>query len=108
VTALETAATRLGARVSVIGQRALAGAADPARLGQMLGSLYDAVDCDALSPDAARELQRLAGVPVFDGLAGDGHPLRALVPALLDTEQALAPDDALSSLLQAALIETMS
>ena len=105
---LEIAVTRLGARVSVIDQRALVIAPDPSRLGRLLGNLYDAVDCDALSPEEARELQRVAGVPVFDGLACADHPIRSLLPTLQATEKALGPDEALSSLLQAALLETMS
>jgi len=58
----EAAALRLGARVSHIGPRALAPVAVPERLARMLGSLYDAVDCDALSPDEARWLQRQAAI----------------------------------------------
>lgn len=105
---LEAAAAGLGARVSVIGPRELVGASDRTRLGRMLGSLYDAVDCDALSPDQARELQRISGVLVFDGLAGEGHPLKSLVPALQELERDLSANEALASLLKAALVATMS
>ena len=76
----------------------------------MLGSLYDAVDCCALGPERALVLQRLAGVPIFDGLGASGHRIRALLPALDDMD---APDsssgaDKLTRLLQAVLVETVA
>jgi ornithine carbamoyltransferase len=46
---------------------------------RMLGQLYDAVDCCSLTPAAADQLERHAGVPVFDGLARVDHPLGLLV-----------------------------
>jgi ornithine carbamoyltransferase len=108
--ALEQAARGLGARVSHIGLDALGGAGDHAALARMLGNLYDAVDCCALPPARALELQRLAGVPVFDGLGGRDHRVRELLPALDEAEEPEAPTpdpDKLTSLLQAVLLETM-
>jgi ornithine carbamoyltransferase len=107
---LEQAARGLGARVSHIGLHALGGAGDHAALARMLGNLYDAVDCCSLAHARALELQRLAGVPVFDGLGSRGHRVRALLPALDEADEPQAPAadaDKLTSLLQAVLLETM-
>lgn len=108
---VERAATGLGARVSYISLDALSFAPEHHALARVLGSLYDVIDCSALSPDRARELQRLASIPVFDGLACDRHPLRDLLPALAgaaDDGVASTEDENLNSLLQAALIETLA
>ncbi len=42
-------------------------------IAHLLGRMYDAVDCAGLTFDAAAEIERLAGVPVFNGLTGPGH-----------------------------------
>jgi ornithine carbamoyltransferase len=108
---LEDAARRLGARVSHIRLDALGGTGDHAALARVLGSLYDAVDCCTLAPARALELQRLAGVPVFDGLAGSGHRVRALLPALRDGGDSpvdAAPGADITCLLQAVLLEAMA
>lgn len=101
------AATGLGARVSFIPLDALAIAPGQDALARVLGSLYDAIDCRALSPERARELQGLASIPVFDGLARSGHPLHDLL-ATLDDGAGDADGENLNSLLQAALIEAMA
>ena len=79
--ALHEAAQELGARVAEVrfaeppGTRPRDGVR---QLARMLGRLYDAVDCAALPPPAVREIEQEAGVPVYDGLALDDHPARAL------------------------------
>lgn len=106
----ERAAAGLGARVSRIGATALL--EGPERAGhaaRMLGSLYDAVDVVPFAPKQARELQEVAGVPVFADLGGDGGPLHRLLPAFEQTQPACGPaEDALLRLVQAVLVETMS
>ena len=79
-TPIHQAATELGARVAQVRHwhDGGVGAAQVQQLGRTLGRLYDAIDCPALPPALLRELQLAAGVPVFDGLDGDAHPLRAL------------------------------
>jgi len=100
---VEQAARELGARVSRISPDALEGEAGHP-LARILGSLYDAIDCDCLSAERARQLQSLAGIPVFDGLAAAGRPLAGLAKTLAGPD----PDeDAFTCLLQAALIETV-
>lgn len=103
----ERAATGLGARVSHIGPEAVhVGDGRDEIAARLLGSLYDAVDCAALPAEAARQLQRIAGVPVFSDLGGDDSPLRALLPALALE----SPDDpdTLLHLVQAVLLETVA
>lgn len=89
------AATALGARVARI---------DPAQPGtdmaRLIEHLYDAIDCEALPPGFAIELQERLAVPVFDGLAREDHPMFAL----------LAQDGAALDrrvLRQAALVSTL-
>jgi len=73
----EQAAQELGARVSRIPVQDLrdAGARDALRV---LARLYDAVECEHASADAATALQHALGVPVFNGLAAPGHALMRL------------------------------
>jgi ornithine carbamoyltransferase len=104
----ERAATALGARVSRIGSGALMQGRTPTPAARMLGSLYDAIDVVPFSPEQARELQQIAGVPVYADLGGEGGPLRCLLPALEQAQPASLPaDDALLRLVQAVLVKTM-
>jgi ornithine carbamoyltransferase len=105
------AAAALGARVSRIGAQALCRADDRRALARMLGSLYDAVDCSDLDAARALELHELAGVPVFDGLAEEGNPLRALLPQLAEDtahDTGATQEDRLAALVQAVLLETVA
>jgi len=79
-TPMQQAATELGARVAQVRHwhDGGVGALQVQQLGRTLGRLYDAIDCPALPPALLHELQEAAGVPVFDGLDADTHPLRAL------------------------------
>jgi ornithine carbamoyltransferase len=90
--AFAEAATQLGARVARIE------AAQPdAGRARLIEHLYDAVDCEALPPGFARELQEHLSVPVFDGLARDDHPMLVLLDGTLDRRV----------LVQAALVSTL-
>jgi ornithine carbamoyltransferase len=106
----ERAATGLGARVSRIGSAALLEGRERAlHAARMLGSLYDAVDVLPFAPEQARELQEIAGVPVYADLGADGGPLHRLLPVLECAQPAgCAPDETLLRLVQAVLVETMS
>jgi ornithine carbamoyltransferase len=71
---LRDAATALGAKVSSLLFDAVRGVNGSS--SRLLGKLYDAVDCaGAASP---KDVERDAGIPVFNGLGGDRHPARAL------------------------------
>lgn len=56
---------------------------------RVLGRLYDAIDCCDLPRSVVEQIEREAGVPVLDGLAGAAHPLRLLADVM--TLQALRP-----------------
>ncbi|UUX97403.1 hypothetical protein [Aquabacterium sp. J223] len=91
---LQQAARALGAQVSRVHSQGR-----PATLGdtaRLLGRLYDAVDCRGLDGEAVRQLDRDAGIPVFNDLAHGDHPLGAL--AELATLQELAGQRPLSAL----------
>lgn len=97
------AAVALGARVSRLSQDAAL--LQDSGLGtipasRMLGRLYDAVECDHLTPDGAARLQREVGVPVYNALARPDHPLQQLMPAPIDAADR-------KYLVQAALLHTM-
>ncbi|WOB06042.1 hypothetical protein [Piscinibacter gummiphilus] len=66
------AATALGARVAHIRPSV------SQETAQLLGRLYDAIECEGLTGDALRDIDRSAGRPVFNGLGEPGHPLRVL------------------------------
>ena len=70
---MRDAATELGAKVTSLHAE---GAPSLNRSSRLLGRLYDAVDCAA--PVSPKEVELEAGIPVFNGLGGDGHPARAL------------------------------
>lgn len=106
----ERAATGLGARVSRIGSAMLLDGRERAHhAARMLGSLYDAVDVVPFAPAQARELQEIAGVPVYADLGGDAGPLQRLLPQFEGAQGAgCPPDETLLRLVQAVLVETMS
>lgn len=74
------AAAGLGARVALVrpGLGSDSPAADVATTARMLGRLYDALECQGLDPALVAQLASAAGVPVFDGLAGEAHPTARL------------------------------
>jgi len=106
------AAEALGARVSHIDSEALRRPGDLSALARMLGSLYDAVDCGELEAGRALELQALAGVPVFTGLACHHRPLWSLAPELAGeraiADRAAAEREDLTALVKAVLLETVA
>ncbi|BEP65050.1 hypothetical protein GmRootV213_56040 (plasmid) [Variovorax sp. V213] len=60
-------------------------------LSQMLGRLYDAIDCSSLSPAEVRQIERHAGVPVFDDLESADHPARAMADLMTLREHGCTP-----------------
>jgi len=77
---LHRAALDLGARVAHVrlGPPIEATGTKFRGLSQMLGRLYDAIDCSELAPAEVRLIEQHAGVPVYDDLEGPNHPARAL------------------------------
>jgi ornithine carbamoyltransferase len=74
------AAEGLGAAVARIGPFA-ARLTDPAEArgtARTLGQLYRAVLCEGFSRATLMQLERWAGVPMFDAVAGELHPTRLL------------------------------
>jgi ornithine carbamoyltransferase len=80
----QRAATELGAQVAHVrpGESQIERISHAARL---LGRLYDAIDCEGLDDATLQQIDREAGVPVFNGLADDAHPTRVLA-TLLDLQ----------------------
>lgn len=106
----DAAASALGARVAHI-MPAPSWLHSEAPLGpetaRLLEHLYDAVDCEELPAGFAQRLQAQLGVPVFDGLARDDHPVFALLPRVADQDQAPVDDDR-RALVQAALVGALT
>lgn len=96
--AFDRAATELGAQVTQIrpSESLLAEAGDAKRTAGMLGRLYDAIDCSGLPNELLLTLEREAGVPVFNGLAGGEHPVRVLAELLALRALGQRPLDTLS------------
>ena len=107
----EIAATRLGARVSWIMSDLLLDDTSQAAAARVLPRLYDALECNSMSAERALELHRQVGVPVYLDLGGARHPIRGLLCAIAsDTEAApdRSPDEDLTLLMQAVLVETLT
>jgi ornithine carbamoyltransferase len=49
---------------------------------QMLGRLYQAVECEGIASGVVADLGSAAGIPVYDALASRRHPLAALADSL--------------------------
>lgn len=101
--AFRHAAMDLGARVATIRPKLTAHSRpdEIAHTARILGRLYDAIECQGMAEALVAAISRSAGIPVFDGLAGDQHPIAALAP-LLGIDVPPAAQRAL--LLQAALL----
>lgn len=96
---LESAAAALGARVSHLRMEpeALEGDDTTAR---MIARLYDAVECEGLSAEAAGRLQQEIGIPVYAGLGRPDHPLTPLLEQSDEAQRVY--------LLQALLVHTIA
>ena len=86
--AFDRAAVDLGAHVAHLRPRdsGLASGDDVPATARMLGRLYDAIECEGLDSAVVGELDRHAGVPVFDGLALPEHPTRVLADLMTMAE----------------------
>ena len=101
------AATELGAHVAHV-RPSLSTFMTPQEIHDMarlLGRLYDAVECQGLTPAQVQSVGKDAGVPVYDGLASSTHataPLATLLVGIgpLTTRRRFV--------LQAMLVQTMA
>lgn len=101
------AATALGAHVAFV-QPGLTDRSTPEQIrvtAQLLGRLYDAVECQGLSTTLVQRFREIAGVPVYDGAATAGHATAALVDRL-DGSDSRA--DKRRALLQALLVRSIA
>lgn len=99
------AAQALGAKVSHLRPSLGAASSDAevATTARMLGRLYDAVEFLQGPPALARRIGREAGVPVFDGIAGEAHASAVLAIRL----EGLPPEQARRCLVQALLLAAL-
>jgi ornithine carbamoyltransferase len=72
---------------------------------RLFGRLYDAVECQGLPRAAIGQLRQHSDVPIYEGLAGAGHPT-VTVATLLDA--ALPADERRRLVLQAALWRSLT
>jgi ornithine carbamoyltransferase len=79
VTYLDPAGSQIGHKESV---------KDTARV---LGRMYDAIEFRGYSQEAVEDLQRYAGVPVFNGLTDEYHPTQMVADVLTMRENADRP-----------------
>jgi ornithine carbamoyltransferase len=101
-----TAASDLGAHVSHVRPRLgdLKQLDDLEHTAQMLGRLYDGIECQGLAPALVEVVGREAGVPVYDGVASEHHPTARLA-GQLDGEP---PDRLRQLMLQTVLLSTLA
>ncbi|MDM0116338.1 hypothetical protein QTI66_29715 [Variovorax sp. J22R133] len=95
-TPLQRAAQELGVRVAWVRFLDTGMPLDIRALGRALGRMYDAIDCESLPAPTVREIAHSAGVPVFDGLDQDDHPVHAIADLMTLYEHPLPPATPLS------------
>ena len=104
----DTAARELGARVSRVESGADWARDDAApEAAHLLARLYDAIGCEDVPAGLASRLEQRVGLPVFDGLASDAHPVAQLVPRFAADAAHPDPLDR-RFLLQAVLVEALA
>ena len=100
------AASELGAHVAHIGMSLSepSGAQEVAHTARMLGRLYDAVECQGLDSALVQQMADVAGIAVYDGLAGNERLISRLAAQL--GGEAAAGDNR-RFVLQALLLHTI-
>jgi ornithine carbamoyltransferase len=101
------AASTLGARVAQL-PPSLTELSTPEQVqhtAQLLGRLYDGIECIGMSPDLVRRIGVAANVPVFEGLSSHDHPT-ALLAARLDPRRSI--EDNRCAVMQAVLIAALA
>jgi ornithine carbamoyltransferase len=74
------------------------------RTARMLGKLYDAVECQGMTPDLVRQMGDGAGVSIYDGIATPDHPTAKLAEHL---DGGAEPGENRRFVLQALLLNTI-
>lgn len=101
------AASRLGAKV--VRLNTVASKLDTphgvARTAPLLGRLYDAIECLDIPPDLVRQIGDAAGVPTFEAISSERHPIADLAARL---DAALPLDDRHCAVLQAVLVGVLA
>jgi ornithine carbamoyltransferase len=84
VASFRSAAAELGAHVSHIRPSLsdLSTAEEVRRTSQLLGRLYDAVECQGIAGALVGELRKDAGIPIYNGVTGARHPTARLAEQL--------------------------
>jgi ornithine carbamoyltransferase len=77
---------------------------DVEHTAHLLGRLYDAVECQGMTPALVQQLQAGAGVPVYDGIAASRHPSAGLAKQL--AEEA-GEADSRRFIVQAVLLDSL-
>ncbi len=87
------AAAALGAQVAHIrpSSSRITQANESHETAVVLGRLYDAIECEGMPLSLVQEVERSAGRPVFNGLAGANHPLRVLGDLMTMREHSAKP-----------------
>lgn len=101
------AATELGATVSYIpaSLKETSSPQDIDATAQLLGRLYDAVECQGMPAAVVRRLAMAAPIPIFQGLATPEHPGAELAKALPGTA---LPGEKREWVLQAMLLRSIA
>jgi ornithine carbamoyltransferase len=103
---VRVAAMRLGAQVTHLRpDESRLAESEVIHTAQMLGRLYDAIDCESMPPALVAQIDRNAGVPVFNGLGAGADVARALGDALAGDID--SPDELREWLVQAALVNAL-
>ena len=89
----DVAAPELGAHVAQLrpSDSSLDAGLDMPATARLLGRLYDGIDCEGLPTGVVGELDRHAGVPVFDGLSRPEHPAAVLAELMSMAEMGGKP-----------------
>jgi ornithine carbamoyltransferase len=101
------AAAELGAHVAHI-RPSLTELSPPQEVrhtSQMLGRLYDAVECQGMSAVLVHQMGVDAGVPIFDGVASQTHPTARLADLIAGDASQL---DKRCIVVQAVLLSTIN
>ena len=101
------AATELGAHVAHIRARLsdLSTAQEVQHTAQLLGRLYDAVECQGLSAALMRQLAQAVDMLVFEAIASATHPTARLADQL---DAASSASDRRRFVLQAVLLSSLA
>jgi ornithine carbamoyltransferase len=96
--AFETAAYAQGAQVTFLGpEGSQIGHKESVKdAARVLGRMYDAIEYLGLGQKTVEELARYAGVPVYNGLSDEFHPMHMLADMLTMREHSAKPPESIA------------